>query len=416
VRVFLPKWDGPVGWHVVTAKTHHIARTLLIGAIAVTAAVAGVAAIAVTGGTASTTRLPTSVTINNVSCGKGWLPPRSGQREIPVTNAGSSVVDVTLVGSDKLLIYGEIEAMAPGTTRTLTAVIPPGRFRLGCTYSENATVYSSIVTVSGAAVHNAHPFEQVTYSQIAPLVTKYRAQVSAGLGILATDTDRLRALADTGQLGQAKQAWLVAHLDYARLGAAYDTFGNFNDEIDGRPNGLPQGVADPSWSGFLRLEFALWQNQPAATVASVAGQLDTYVHQLVIAFSEETTPLNDLSLRTHEILENTLQFELTGETDQGSHTGLATAEANVEGTEMILGVIAPLLRKGEPALLGELRSELSRLTALLTTYRLPNETWTPVQSLTQTQREQLDGSIGNYLETVSRVPDLLEIPPEASSP
>ena len=184
-----------------------------------------------------------------------------------MTNAGGSVVDVSLLGAHNSLIYGEVEAMAPGTTRTMTAVIPPGRYRLGCTYSENATVYSPIVTVSGAPVHDAHPYRQVTYGQIAPLVTKYRAEVSAGLAVLATDTDRLRALADAGQLDQAKQAWLVAHLDYARLGAAYDTFGNFNDEIDGRPNGLPQGVDDPSWTGFLRLEYALWHNQPAATVA-----------------------------------------------------------------------------------------------------------------------------------------------------
>ena len=400
----------------MTAKTHDITRLLRIGAITVVLAVAGVVAIALTAGTASTTRSPTSITVNDVSCAEGWLPPHSGQREIPVTNAGSSVVDVTLLGSKNLLVYGEIEAMAPGTTRTLTAVIPPGRFRLGCTYSENATLYSPIVTVSGAAVHDAHPYQQVTYSQIAPLVTKYRAGVSAGLAVLAADTDRLRALADSGQLDQAKQAWLVAHLDYARLGAAYDTFGNFNDEIDGRPNGQPQGVDDPSWTGFLRLEYALWQNQPAATVASVADQLDMYVHQLALAFAEQTTPLNDLSLRTHEILENTLQFELTGETDQGSHTGLATAEANVQGTEMILGVIAPLLEKGEPALLANLRSELHQLAALLNTYQLPDGMWIPVQSLTQTQREQLDGAIGNYLETVAPVPDLLEIPPEASSP
>ena len=223
-------------------------------------------------------------------------------------------------------------------------------------------------------------------------------------------------LADAGQLDLAKQAWLVAHLDYARLGAAYDTFGNFNNEIDGRPNGQPQGVDDPSWTGFLRLEYALWQNEPAATVASVADQLDTYVHQLVLVFTEQTTPLNDLSLRTHEILENTLQFELTGETDQGSHTGLATVEANVQGTEMILEVIAPLLEKGEPALLASLKSELDQLAALLNSYEQPDGTWTPVQSLTQTQREQIDGAIGNYLETVSPVPDLLEIPPEASSP
>ena len=401
----------------MTSKTQHSARNFLIGAIAVAAVVTGVVvAIALVDGASLTTKVPTSITVTNVSCGEGWLPPHSGQRDIPVTNAGNSVVDVTLLGSNNLLIYGEIEAMAPGTTRTLTTVIPPGRFRLGCTYSENATVYSGPVTVSGAAVHDAHPYHQVTYSQIAPLVTRYRAEVSAGLAVLATDTDRLRTLVDAGQLVQAKQAWLLAHLDYARLGAAYDTFGDFNDEIDGRPNGLPQGVADPSFTGFLRLEYALWQNQPVATAASVADQLDTYVHQLVPAFAEQTTPLNDLSLRAHEVLENTLQFELTGETDQGSDTGLATAEANVQGTEMILGVIAPLLEKGEPTLLAELRSELSRLAALLKTYQLPDGTWTPVQSLTQAQREQLDGAIGNYLETVSPVPDVLEVPPEASSP
>ena len=121
------------------AKTQHSAQTFLIGAIAVAVVVTGVVVtIALMDRATSTTRVPTSVTVNDESCGEGWLPPHSGQREIPVTNAGNSVVDVTLLGSNNLLIYGEIEAMAPGATRTLTAVIPPGRFRLGCTYFETS--------------------------------------------------------------------------------------------------------------------------------------------------------------------------------------------------------------------------------------------------------------------------------------
>jgi high-affinity iron transporter len=359
---------------------------------------------------------PRSITVNGFTCANRWLAPRSGQHEIPVTNAGNSIVDVTLLGARNSLIYGEVEAMAPGTTRTMTAVIPPGKFRLGCTYSENATVYSPIVTVSGPPVHDAHPYRQVTYAELAPLEAKYRAEVSAGLEALATDTDRLRAAADAGQLAAAKQAWLVAHLDYARLGAAYDTFGNFNDEIDGRPNGLPLGVDDPGWTGFLRVEFALWQNQPAATVAATVDQLDASVHQLVAAFPEETIPFNDLSLRTHEILENTLQFELTGETDQGSHTALATAEANVQGTQMILGVITPLLAKRNARLVATLNSDLRGLASLMQTFQLSNGSWTPVQSLSTTEREHLDGALGSYLEAVSPVPDLLELPPEASNP
>jgi iron uptake system EfeUOB component EfeO/EfeM len=392
-------------------------RTFRLVVVAVAAVVACVA-LGTSIAEASTPAAPTSVavTVDEFHCGGLWTPPHSGQRVITVTNAGSAVVDVTLSGASNSLIYGEVEAEAPGTTRTMTAVIPPGRYRLACIYSENATVYSADVTVTGGAVGDAHPYARVTYNQIAPLVTVYRADVAAGLAVLATDTDRLQSLADAGQLQPARAAWLVAHLDYARLGAAYDTFGNFNDEIDGRPNGLPLGVDDPGWTGFLRLEYALWRNQPPATVARVADQLDTFVHQLVSAFPQQATAPNDLSLRTHEILENTLQFQFTGEEDQGSHTGLATAVANVQGTEMTLGVIAPLIRARDPGLLVAARADLQRLAGLLASYQQPDGTWVPVQSLTQAQREQLDAAIGQYLETVSPVPDLLQLPPEASSP
>jgi high-affinity iron transporter len=385
---------------------------MVVAVVLAAVAVAGAVVASDAGGTTGSA----PVTVNEFDCGANWSAPPSGQRQITVVNAGTSVVDVVLLGARNALTYGAIEAMAPGLTRTLTAVIPPGRYRLGCVYSENATVYSPIRTVTGPAVDDAHPYLQVTYNQMAPLVTSYRAQVSAGLATLAVDTDRLQAVADTGQVAPTEQAWLVAHLDYARLGAAYDTFGDFNDEIDGRPDGLPQGVDDPGWTGFLRLEYALWHDQPAATVASVADQLDTYVHQLVAAFPEQTTMPNDLSLRTHEILENTLQFELTGQTDQGSHTGLATAAANVQGTEMTLGTIAPLLHQHAPAVLAASTTALHQLGALLATYQRADGSWTPVQSLTPSERQHLDGAIGQYLETVSPVPDLLELSPEASSP
>ena len=393
-------------------------KASVVGGISVVIiAAAAVTVYVIAGGqhTASAQGAPL-LSVGNLSCANGWSPPRSGQRQLTIANNGSSVVDVALIGAPSALVYGEIEAMAPGTTRTMTAVVPPGRYELQCTYSEGATVDSNTVTVSGPPVTDAHPYLPVTYSEMVPAIDDYRAQVAAGLSKLATDVDRLRALADAGQIEQSKRAWLVAHLDYERLGAAYDTFGAFNDEIDGRPNGLPHGVDDPSWTGFLRLERALWQNQPAATVARVADRLDSFVHALVASFPDETIDPNDLSLRTHEILENTLQFQLTGETDQGSHTGLATAFANVEGTETVLGAIAPMLAERYPALLHLATSGLHQLGDQLESYRLADGWWVPVQSLTQAQRELLDGTIGSLLETLSPIPDILEIPLDQDTP
>lgn len=44
------------------------------------------------------------------------------------------------------------------------------------------------------------------------------------------------------------------------------------------------------------------------------------------------------------------EFELTGRTDFGSHSSLATVAANLAGTRMVLGMITRLLRVRYPAL------------------------------------------------------------------
>ena len=208
----------------------------------------------------------------------------------------------------------------------------------------------------------------------------------------------------------ARLLWLPAHLDYAGLGAAYDTFGNFNSEINGRPNGLPGGVDDPHFEGFLRLEYGLWHRQPATELKPVTANLDAAVRGLLQQFPQMLTPANDLSLRTHEILENTLQFELTGESDEGSHTNLATAFANVQGTEAALGAIAPLLALHDRGLLEEVSAGLHGLGRLVGTYERRNGTWTPLEDLTRPQRERLDGAVSSLLEQLAPIPDLLELP------
>jgi hypothetical protein len=52
----------------------------------------------------------------------------------------------------------------------------------------------------------------------------------------------------------------------------------------GRPNGLPEGVNDPGFTGFHRVEYALWHNQSVTSLISVTSRLDGYVHGLQQAF------------------------------------------------------------------------------------------------------------------------------------
>jgi high-affinity iron transporter len=307
------------------------------------------------------------------------------------------------------MVYGEIELLAPQTTRPLDLVLPPGDYSFRCEAHDGATTLSEVQTVRGPAVPGAHPYRPVQFTDIQQATQTYRELLAPELAQLAADTHALRLAVDGGDLDRARQLWLPAHLDYERLGAAYDTFGDLGDRVDGRPDGLPGGVADPDFEGFLRLEHGLWHGEAVAGLTPVADALDDAVGQLVAQFPQTLTPANDLSLRTHEILEDTLQFELTAATDQGSHTNLATAAANVAGTQLALQALAPLLQARDPQLLSTVQDRLDRLATQLEAYD-HGGTWVAVQDLPASDRERLDAALGALLETVAPIADILELP------
>src|SRR5208282_2618098 len=128
-----------------------------------------------------------------------------------------------------------------------------------------------------------------------------------------------------------------------RLGAAYDAFGPFDGEINGRPDGLAGGVNSPRWTGFYRLEYGLWHGQSARDLTPIADTLDANVRALRTSWPSTEINLLDIGLRTHEILENALEFQLTGHDDYGSGTTLATVAANITGTRELLTILHPLL-------------------------------------------------------------------------
>jgi iron uptake system EfeUOB component EfeO/EfeM len=104
--------------------------------------------------------------------------------------------------------------------------------------------------VVGGHVSGTPAILPITNNDLLAPAEEYHAYVAAGLNTLADQTSVVAADVRSGNLGAAKNAWLPAHLTYERLGAAYDAFGNFDQKIDGRPDGLVGGVDSRQWAGF----------------------------------------------------------------------------------------------------------------------------------------------------------------------
>ncbi|MFE2217348.1 iron uptake transporter permease EfeU [Streptomyces canus] len=389
----------PAGPHPARRRPTWVAPVAVVAAPAVLAG----AAVALGGSRPAGAQ---TVAVSQTDCGKGFTAPKAGRRTFQMRNTGDKTSEVYLIDPGTGAVYGEVEGLAPGTTRDLVATVAGGTYAWRCVPSSGKAVTSRAVRVTGGGGTTA--VVPVSAHDLAAPLKSYKAYVDRGLATLVARTRRLSDDIAAGHLGAARTDWLTAQRTYASLGAAYGTFQDYDQKIDGRPDGLPGGVHDKDFTGFHRIEYGLWHGQTASELTAPAQQLATDAAGLRKAFPTQDFDPGDLPLRAHEILENTLQFELTGDADQGSGTELATANANLTGTRELLAVLRPLLAIRAPHLLPTVDADLARLQKLLDSAH-HGGIWTPVDRLDTIDRARLNGATGQLLEDLSPVPDLLEI-------
>lgn len=379
----------------------------------VVAVVAGAVAFAWPRGTASaasdTGVAAGVISVNHSGCGEGWTDPHGGPQALALANTDSvsGEVDVVAIGGPNSgKVYGELEGMGPNTTDAMQITLGPGTYAIRCVMEDFDPVDGPAVHIGGHATSNAGAVPVTSTDLLGPLKA-YQAFLVTGVADLVHKTDALAAAMKSGDVAQARAAWLPAHVSYETLGAAYNAFGDYDGEINGTTAGLPGGVRDANFTGFHRVEYGLWHGESAASLTPVTDQLDGYVHGLQHDLPTLQPQALDLGLRAHEIMENTLQFELTGKTDYGSGTNLATADANIAGDREVLNVLRPLLTSRYPGM-SSVDTWLNRFQSLVEAQHHADGSWTPVSQLSQPVREQLDGALSQLVEQLAPIAAITE--------
>ena len=391
---------GPVRVGRVPAGTVRVGRVLAGTVLAGTVLAAGLS------GCGTHTAAGNVITVSAGACGTGWRQVTAGMQTFQIRNSSIGGAEVDLINPASGAVYAEVAGLGPGTTRPMRVDLGSGRYAFRCLIQDTDPLTGPVARVGGH--HQGAPaILPVTTDDLLGPARVYHAYVSAGLTTLVRQVSVLTARIRAGHLAAARAAWLPAHLTYERLGAAYGTFGNYDTEIDGRPDGLPRGLSDPAFTGFYRIEYGLWHGQNARQLDAPAAKLDSDVRALRGFWPGMEINLLDLGLRTHEILENALQFQLTGHDDYGSGTTLATTAANITGTRETLGVLHPLLAARDPGL-AAVSAGLDRLSRLVSAARHADGHWTPVSRLSTIQREQIDAAAGQVLEELAPIAAMTE--------
>jgi len=347
---------------------------------------------------------PDVITVSDSECGSAWQVPGPGWHTLRISNQGTGGAEIDLIDPADNAVYAEVEDTGPGTTNPITIDFGAGKYALLCLFNDSSPLVGTTVTVGGDST-GTPAIMPVTYDDLIPLAKKYQAETEAALKVLATRTAALAAAVRDGGLAAARHDWLTAHLQYETLGDAYDAFGSFDTEIDGRADAL--GTTSPKWTGFYRLEYGLWHGQSLKSLASVADTLNRNADQLAGWWPAQQVPLADLGRRAHEVLENALEFQLTGHDDYGSGTTLATTLANITATRVLLALLHPLLAPRYPGL-PAVYAGLNALQSLLEKQHLSDGRWVPVSALPASARQAIDAACGQLLQELAPIASITE--------
>ncbi|MBL7495623.1 peptidase M75 family protein [Frankia sp. CNm7] len=359
-----------------------------------------------------------AVTSTADGCQVATNTAQSGTLAFEVKNDGNQVTEFYMLGDDKLRIIGEVENIAPGTSRTLTFVAQPGSYFTVC---KPGMVGDGIgeagFTVTGEAVEVAVDDEEA----FAAAVTNYTAYTKTQVAELVTNVTEFTNAYKAGDDELAKKLFPITRINYERIEPTAEQFGDLDPKIDYRkPGADAEGL---EWTGFHRIEADLWldeakKNYPGdpITTALTPEQRTTLADQLVadVKTLYEQVHSDSFKLGIEDITNGAIGLldevaapdgKLPGEEDEFSHTDLYDFYANVEGAEVAYLNVRDIAagKDGGDELVTTLNKEFGAMKSLLGKYGDYDSGFVSYDTVGQEERNALGAQLNALSEPLSKL-------------
>ena len=213
-----------------------------------------------------------AVTVSKTECAPEFTSAESGNQTFTVANNSGMAGEINLDNAAGAVV-GEIETIGPGTSAQLTADLGDGTYVFKCLMGSQVG--------HGLADGAGHRQDGDDRSRPGRGQAGHGGRADPARTSCTRRTPppssrtwparspRSRRTCARATSPQAKTDWLAAQLDWERVGASYDSFGDLGLAVDGLPTGFVKGVNDPGFTGLHRLEYGLWHGQPAAELLPV---------------------------------------------------------------------------------------------------------------------------------------------------
>ncbi|WP_223430378.1 iron uptake system protein EfeO [Pseudomonas sp. GL-B-26] len=320
------------------------------------------------------------VTIHPHSCEPNALSVPAGRASFRIVNRSDRAVEWEIL--DGVLVVEERENIAPGLSQVINANLLPGDYAITCGLLSNprGTLHVSPTAASDAAA-KAKP-SMVAF--VGPL-SEFRVYLSTQSSALIKAVTALEHAIEAGDLTQAQALYVPARAAYQRIAPAAQRLADLDNTINARADYFEKREQDPGFTGFHRIEYALFQQRNLDGLTPVAQRLITDVTTLKQQLLAHSLPPEQLV----SILNSMADVRASsGEEERYSHTDLNGFAANLDATRKVVDLLRPLLNKSAAELLPKIDSAVTALDAEFNGFKV-NDGYASYDSVSAEQRQQI---------------------------
>ena len=360
------------------------------------------------GTTVACSGAPADIEVSTTSCGASWPLSPDGALDTSVRNVGNAVLRVDLVDAASSELFTSVTALAPGSSQRLRISLPDGSYHLACSWQPGVpALHSPDRRVSSSKAAHGHPLLLLSATEIQSAARAYGMQLNRRTQVLARDVADLATAVRGGDAARQRTLWLTAHTDYLQLGGTTASTVT-GIALDGLP-ASPDAVQDQAFTGFHRVEYLLWNGGSRAQLETATARLVTDVAALQGIAHHGGVQTAQLVLSCRTGLQSAADVTLTGRDDFGSHSGLASLAAQVDGARLIVQALQPMLAQRNPDLASRTQSGLAALAAWLDGVRRTDGSYPPLSGLSSGQQQRLVALLGGQLEVQAVIPTTLQM-------
>ena len=360
----------------------------------------GMAALFASALTAHAADIPkVNVTVTDKQCEPMTLTVNAGKTQFIIQNHSQKALEWEILKG--VMVVEERENIAPGFSQKMTASLQPGEYEMTCGLLSNL---KGKLIVKGSSTADADKSDALL--SLGSAITDYKKYVTAETAQLVAGTKAFTDAVKAGDIEKAKSLYAPTRQHYERIEPIAELFSDLDGSIDAREDDYEQKAADPKFTGFHRLEKALFGDNSVEGMEKYADQLYADVQDLQKRISELAFPPSKVVGGAAGLIEEVAASKISGEEDRYSHTDLWDFQANVDGAQKIVNLLRPQLQKAHAELLVKVDANFNKVDVILAKYR-PQDGFETYDKLTDADRNALKGPITALAEDLAQLRGVL---------